>query len=568
MKGSSRLGLFICRCGKGISNVVDTSELASRAAGVPGVAFCEEHPSLCLKEGLEYLRETIGRGDMDKVIIAACTPRTHEGIFLPVISSAGIDWRMVEMVDIREGCAWIHAEDPRAATQKAWNLLRMGIARAQLLEPFRDAVLRIHPVALVVGGGPVGMKAAMAISQKGFSVHLIDRGRELGGLLRRISRIYPTNEEASMMLSNLKQGVEGDPNIEVRLSTRIHALHGYVGNFTVCLIGPKGEERLRVGAIILATGAQIFYPKGLYRYGELPNVITQLELERAFKEGRTKDAEDVVFIQCVGSRDTERPYCSAICCPITLKNALLLRKGNPSGTVFVLYRDIMAPGIDLENRYQEAKDFGVRFLRYDPSRPPSIKGEARARGVLVYDVAMGREVGLSADLVVLSTPLVPSKDNKEMVRMLRMRGGPNGFFADRSLMEAGRSVLDGIYTCGSARWPASIYEGMIQAEAVSARAASLFGRARIRTDELGMVPGSGILHAFVNEEACYGCGTCVKTCPYEACTLQQMKDRGISRVDKTRCKGCGSCVAACPSGAIQQVGFTDGQILPMIQAAF
>jgi heterodisulfide reductase subunit A len=535
---------------------VDVPAVVEYARTLPRVAHAENNLYSCSEEGLSSLKQSIHEHDLNRVIVASCTPRTHEPLFKNACEEAGLNRYLFEFVNIREHCSWIHGRAEEAATDKAKRLIRMGVAKACLLEPQEEAESGVVPVALVIGGGIAGMTAALNLAHQGFSVHLVEREPQLGGRLPRIKRLCPSDEDSGGFVDPIIQEVEGQEQITLHLQATVKEASGYVGNFQITVTAEDGERWFDVGTIVVATGADVLVPDGLYGYGRFSNVLTQLELEERLRT-QPPLVSDAVFVNCVGSRIPERPYCSRVCCMTSLKNATYLKQHNPDAHVYVLHRDLLTYGVAFEQYYRQAMEAGVRFLRYDPEHPPRVVGNDKAEEVVVRDALRGQEVELDADLVVLTTPLVPNADNAAISQLLKVPLSESGFFLEVHVkLRPVEFATDGVYVCGTARWPADVSESISQAYAASSKAAIPM-RAGVVTAEA--------ITAFSDPALCTGCGACVAVCPFNAIELQaQAGGQHAASVNVVQCKGCGGCVAACPSKAMQQRGFTDRQVLGMI----
>lgn len=572
MEDGIRVGVFVCHCGTNIGGVVDVPAVVEYARTLPHVAHAEDNLYSCSEEGLSSLKQSIREHRLNRVVVASCTPRTHEALFKDACEEAGLNRYLFEFVNIREHCSWIHSRAGEAATEKARRLVRMGVAKACLLEPQQEAESEVIPAALVIGGGIAGMTAALNLARQGMRVHLVEKEAQLGGRLRRINRLCPTDEEATRLIEPVVREVEEHRRISLYMPATVKEVSGYVGNFQVTVAaggmrgcgGVGGERTFDVGTVIVATGANVLQPIGLYGYGQFPNVLTQLELEEVlvnWETGRLVNWETgkVVMINCVGARIPERPYCSRVCCMTSIKNATRLKERNPEARVYVLHRDLLTYGVEFERYYRRAMEAGVRFLRYEPEHPPRVVGDGRAETVVVWDALRGRELHLPVDLVVLTTPLIPGQDNETISRLLKVPLGESGFFLEAHIkLRPVEFATDGVYVCGTARWPADVSESTAQAYAASSKAAIPM-RAGVVTAEA--------ITAFSDPARCAGCGTCVVTCPFNAIELQiancELRNQ-VAWVNVVQCKGCGSCVAACPNGAMQQRGFTDQQVLRMM----
>ena len=555
---SPRIGVFVCHCGINIGAYVNVPDVVEYAKQLPNVVHAERNLFTCSEEGISAIKKGIKQYNLNRVIVASCTPRTHEPLFRAACQEAGLNKYLFEFVNIRDQCSWVHMRQPQKATQKAKDLIRMGVAKSRLLQPLEEIEMKVTPSALVIGGGVVGMEAALNLANQGFDVHLVEKEPQLGGTLRSVAKLYPTNQEAAKLVKPLVEQVKKHPRIKAHLSSKVKQVTGFIGNFQVYLDG-KEEEKFAVGTIVVAVGAEPLRPTGQYGYGKLPNVITQLELEERLKKGEPV-GENVVMINCVGARVPERTYCSRICCMTAIKNASLIKEANPKARVWILHRDLMTYGVDYESYYRKAMELGVRFIRYSLEKPPEVVGDEKAEKIKVYHELWRKEIELPCDTLVLTTPLVPSKDNQDISKMLKVSLDEFGFFLEAHLkLRPVEFAMDGIYICGSARWPTDVTEGISQAYAAASKAAG-----PLRT---GYVKAEAI-NAFVNEEECSGCGVCEVLCPFQAIELQDRDGKRVSHINEAVCKGCGTCGAACPSGAISMHHFTDEQILAQVEALF
>ena len=554
-----RIGVFVCHCGINIGAYVNVPEVVEYVKQLPNVVHAERNLFTCSEEGISAIKKGIRECDLNRVIVASCTPRTHEPLFRAACEEAGLNKYLFEFVNIRDQCSWVHMREPEKATEKAKDLIRMGVAKARLLEPLEEIEIKVAPSALVIGGGVVGMEAALNLAKQDFEVHLVEKEPELGGTLRGINKLFQTNQEARILVKQLVEQVKNHPRINTHLSSKLKEVTGFIGNFDVNL-GKKGEEnKFNVGTIIVAIGAEELKPTGQYGYGKMANALTQLELEEYMKKGEPL-GQNVVMINCVGARVPERTYCSRICCMTAIKNASLIKEANPEAKVWILHRDLMTSGVDSESHYRRAMELGVRFVRYSLEKPPEVIGDGKAERVKVYHELWKREIELPCDMLVLTTPLVPSEDNKTISKMLKVSLDEFGFLLEAHLkLRPVEFAMDGIYICGSARWPTDVTEGVSQAYAAASKAAGPL--------RMGYVKAEAI-NASVDEDACSGCGICELLCPFQAIELQPRDDKRVSHVNEALCKGCGTCGAACPSGAITMHHFTDEQILAQVEALF
>jgi len=557
-----RIGVFICHCGTNIGGIVDVPQVVEYAKNLPYVVHAEANMYTCSEEGISSIKHAIKEYDLNRVVVASCTPRTHQPLFRNACADAGLNPYLFEFVNIREHCSWIHMKNRREATEKAKELVKMGVAKARWLDAQEEFESEVYPAAMVIGGGVAGMSAALNLANQGFEVHLVEKEPELGGRLLKLNRIFTINKDPSELVESVVKAVEGHSKIRLHMPAVVKAASGYIGNFDISVDEGGKEVSFKVGVIIVATGAQVLKPE-LYRYGELANVLTQLDLEQRLKDGKLGEFQNVVMINCVGARIPERPYCSRVCCMTAIKNAALMKEINPEAKVYVLYRDLMTYGVEFEEYYRDAKEAGVRFIRYTPSNLPQVIGAERVESVKAYDELMGMELELPCDLLVLATPLIANDDNEELSKMLKVPIGDGGFFLEAHIkLRPVEFAMDGIYVGGSCRWPADIRESIAQGYAAASEAAIPLRQGLVKVEAIT---------ATVDPKICKGCGTCALVCPFDAIELKESEIRGlegkiVSEVNTALCKGCGLCAAACPNGAIQQRGFTDTQLLSMVNA--
>ncbi len=549
MASKRKVICILCRCCGEISDVLDLDSLKNMLTDHPSVSSVEILDCLCL-DAVEDLSEKIRQSGSGKALIAACSPLARGHSILRGLEQRGLHPADLELVDIREGCAWIHKGKPEGATGKARDLINMGLASLVRKEDSEDTNTLSRHEVMVVGAGPAGLAAAASLGQLGIKVHLVERSKRPGGLLNLISRVAPDETTPGEKLAPYLKEVEENAGITYYPLARIASAEGTVGDFAIRLQVDGTEHMIHAGAVIIATGAQALLPQGLYRYKELKGVLSAIELERHLKAGPVK-ARRIVFIQCVAARDQARPYCSAICCPVSLKNAMGLRKGNPEAEVYILHRDIICPGSALEQYYRRTMAEGIRFIRFEEQNPPVIEGTDHVQAVHVYDAATGIMRELDTDMVVLSTPLAAHKDPHGLARMLGLTRDHLGFFEVQPLMHPVETTVPGIFICGSARWPVLADRAITQGEAAAMKAFCLVSGQEITALGLSQFRGEKFAIARVDREACTGCGNCVHICPFEACTLEPVNGASKSRVDPMHCTGCGTCVAVCPNGSIQ-----------------
>ena len=562
-----RIGVFVCHCGANIGRVVNVPEVTEYASGLEDVVCASDNLYTCSDAGLREIKESIKEHSLNRVVVASCTPRTHEPLFRTTCQEAGLNKFLFEFVNIRDQCSWVHAQEPEKATEKAKDLVRMGVAKSRLLEPMEDIEIDVLPVAMVIGGGIAGMSAALSLADMGISSYLVEREPQLGGMLNKLYALYPSHIKAEEFINPVKEAVLSNPKIEVMTSAQIKDIHGFIGSYDVEVQQDDTVKSLKVGAIVVATGSKVHIPEGQYGYnGE--NVITQLELEQKLgevdmrreasdmrQESPVSSLKSVVMIQCVGARSEERQYCSRICCTVAVKNSVLLKEVNPSAQVFVLFRDIQTYTSSFEDYYFAARDRGVVFIRYSKDRPPEITDSI----VRVYDELLGVQLGIPYDLLVLSTPLVSHDDAKELATMLKVPLDENGFFLEAHVkLRPVDFATDGIYLAGCAHWPAHVGEVVSQAQAAASRAAIPLLNGSVRAEPI---------IANVNEELCIGCELCESLCPFKAIQMEMTETGRKARVITASCKGCGACGAACPQRAISMQHFTNAQIEAQIDAS-
>lgn len=551
---SPRVGVFVCRCGKDIGGVVDVPALVEYAKGIPGVAYAEEDAFACSTTGLERIEDAIRSNNLERVVVAACTPRTHEVVFQSVLERAGLNKYLVEMANIREQCSWVHREEPGKATNKAKDLMRMAVAKARLLSPWEDPEVKQNPNVLVIGGGISGMSSSLSLADLGFHVHLVEKEAELGGMLRRLHKLSPTMRDSSEVLEHMIKLVGNNPNIEVHRSSKVKSITGAIGSFEVESEGAE-IEAFNVGRVIVAIGADILRPQGLYGYGRDERIITQLDLEKMLRNGGVSGVGTVVMIQCAGSRCDERPYCSRICCNTALKNAQILKELNRNIDVYILYRDLQTYGIESSALELNAKRDGVKLIKYQDDEPPVVTPGEESVAVRVFSPTINEEMEFNADLVVLSTPLVPTEGAPEISKMLRLPLDAFGFFREAHQLSPLDFATEGVYVCGTARAPKDAVESISEGLGVGSKAAeNRFSHRR----------GRGAAFAEIDEKKCSGCGICIELCPYNAIRKDEL---GISRADSFLCGGCGVCAASCPERAVTMHHFTDDQLEAQILAA-
>ncbi len=563
-----RIGAFICHCGINIGGVVKVPEVVDYAKTLPNVVYATDNLYTCSSDTQELIKEKIKEHRLNRVIVASCTPRTHEPLFRSTIEEAGLNPFLFELANIREQCSWIHMREPEDATEKAKDLLRMAVARTSLLEPQAIITKDVIPAALVIGAGVSGMSSAKIIADKGFKVYLVERDCSVGGFIKNLKSIRTHGDyeqDTKEIINELEESIRVQENIELLASTEIKEVIGSIGEFSVTLQGDT-EQTVNVGTIIVATGGTELKPVGYYGYGEIESVLTQTELEELIHEGNLNEGGTFVMINCVGAREKEgRTYCSAICCGETLKNAKALKEKYPHSSVVVLYRDLRVFGAG-EEYYHAIRDSGVRFLRYDPDNPPEVTQLADDKTqVKVFDTLLETTFVIPADKVILSTPLI-AHNNKALAEMLKVPTDSQGFFLEAHVkLRPVEFATDGIYLAGTAQGPKNIEESIAHAQAAAAKA--------LIPLVLGYVESEPIV-GVVDPEACVGCEFCVDVCQFGAISMEEVESEELAfikefkaEINPALCKGCGTCSSECQVGAIRMQHFTDDQILSMVHAA-
>ncbi len=557
-----RIGVFVCHCGANIGRVVDVPAVVDYALTLPHVVYAQEQLFSCATNSAQEITDMVQEKGLNRVVVAACSPRTLEPLFRDTLREAGINQYYYDMANIREHDSWVHAKEPEAATQKAKDITRMSVARAAFLEPLQEIDLPVNKAALVVGGGVAGMTCALSMAEQGHHVHLLEKGSELGGVARRL-RSTLDGVDVQRYVGELVRRAHRHPLIHVYMEAEITEATGYVGNFVTRVRSERGASEIRHGAAVIATGAAEYRPAE-YGYGEHDQVVTQLELEERIAAGdeALSEARSVVMIQCVGCRNEERDYCSRICCSHAVKNALNLKAWNPEVDVTILFRDMRTYGI-LEDAYREASERDVKFIGYEPENPPQVEAaESEGRPVVrvgATDPILGRGLAMDADLLVLSAAVIPREDNPEIAKAFKVSLGPDGFFKEAHVkLRPVEFSAEGVYLCGMAHYPKHLSETINQAYGASGRALTLLSH--------DIVTVSGAV-CEVEEKKCMGCGACVDACTYSAIELRETKQGKKAVVNPVICKGDGLCNAKCPTGAIVLKHFTDDELRSQIDAA-
>ncbi len=553
-----RIGVFVCHCGTNIGGVVDVEAVAEYVRTLPFVEYATTNLYTCSQDTQDQIAQIIQEKGLNRVVVAACTPKTHEVLFQQTLQAAGLNKYLFEFANIRNHASWVHKKDPALATQKSKELVRMAVAKAACLEPLSEAELEIEPTALVLGGGIAGMSAARALSAQGYPVHLVERETALGGQVRSLHETW-RGEDIQAETDRLIEEVMCDANIAVHLDTTLENVEGFVGNFVSTLKTGEASKRIEHGVAIIATGAKPHVPTE-YLYGKDVRILTHQELDRRFiaKDAALAQLDSAAFIQCVGSREPGRPYCSRVCCTHTVQSALQLKTLNPEMKVYVLYRDIRTYG-ERERLYQKAREAGVIFIRFGLENKPVVAAGTDGLEITVTDHVLQRPVRIRAGLLTLATAIEPM-ENASLGQQFKVSVNHDGFFLESHVKLAPSDfATDGVFLCGMAHYPKPIDEAVAQAQAAASRATTLLARQKISI--------SGNV-AWVKPDDCSGCGTCVDVCPYNAPSfLADGPYAGRSEINPMLCKGCGLCVASCRSGAIHLKGFDQNQVMVQIAEA-
>ncbi|MBI4946899.1 MAG: FAD-dependent oxidoreductase [Bacteroidetes bacterium] len=576
-----RVGVFVCHCGRNIGGVISVPEVVGYVKTLPDVVHAEDNLFTCSAESGEKIKQAINEHNLNRVIVASCTPRTHEPLFQSIIQEAGLNPYLFEMANIRDQCTWVHMHEPKLALQKAKDLVRMAVAKARFLEPLYKRKVKIYRDALVIGGGVSGITSAINLAEQYFEVYLLEKSDTLGGNLKQVKFLL-NGDDPQKKLNSLIDMVKHHPKIHIFTNSQIVKIDGSVGNFSTEFKSDGNVHTINHGVVIVATGAEEYKPTE-YMYGQDKKIITQTELEENLAKGsrqlsgQTTNHESsvatpqrgtrhkqqtVVMIQCVGSRDEKRPYCSRICCQQAIKNALLIKEKSPDTDVFILYRDIRTYGFN-EGYYTKAREKDVRFIAYNADKKPEVEKINGQLKVSVYNPVLDAKVNIKTDLLILSTGVIPRDDAKDLAQKLKVPLTKDGFFLEAHMkLRPVDFANDGVFLCGLAHFPKTVDESIAQSLAASSRASTIISKEKI---ELAAVISN------VVDENCDGCAYCIDPCPYKALTLfEYMREGSIKKtveVDELKCKGCGTCMATCPKKGIYVRNFTLEHITAQVEAA-
>ena len=557
-----RIGVFVCHCGTNIGGVVDVPDVVEYAKTLPNVVYAENNLYTCSNDTQDKIKEKILEHNLNRVIVASCSPRTHEPLFRNTMREIGLNPYLFEMANIRDQCSWVHMGEHEKATVKSKDLVRMAVAKSRLLEPLEEGKVGVTRSALVIGGGLSGITSALEIANQDYDVYLVEKENKLGGNLNRIHYLIDKKEKPQEKLKSLIDEVKRHEKIHLFTGAEIKDIDGSIGNFTTKISVNGDIKEFKHGVVIVATGAKEYKPDK-YLYGEDKRVMTQLELEEKICSSKSFSPDTVVMIQCVGSRDEERPYCSRICCTDAVKNALKIKEISPDTNVYILYRDIRTYGFR-ESYYSEAREKGVIFLRHEDNQKPEVSVDNGSLKIKVFEPVMGMPLTINSDLLVLSAAIVPDEENNKTIgQFLKVPLTQDKFFLEAHMkLRPVDFSTEGVFLCGLAHSPKSIEESIIQAEAAAARASTILSKDTIDLD--GNI-------SFVVDENCDGCAYCIEPCPYKAITLIEfMKDGAVKKtveVNESICKGCGCCMATCPKKGVYVKGFKLEQISAQVEAA-
>jgi len=551
-----RVGVFVCHCGTNIGGVVDVPSVRDYAECLPSVAYAEANMFTCSQDTQEKIKDAIKTHKLNRVVVASCSPRTHESLFRETLRESGLNKYLFEMTNIRDQCSWVHRQEPEKATEKAKDLVRMAVAKASLLEPLEEIKIGLTQEGLVIGGGIAGMTAALELAHQGFPVHLVEKNKELGGNARYLSVTW-AGEDITEFTRGIVQQVKDHPLIKLYVGSVVADAQGFVGNFRTTIKSEQATEIVEHGTVVIATGAQQFKPEE-YEFGKHPMVFLSLDFEQTLNRHPQKleSTKTAVFIQCVGSREPQRPYCSKICCTQSIQNALRLKKINPKMNVYILYREIRTYG-KREALYREARSRGIVFIRYCLEEKPDVEIRENRLQVIVMDQALRIPLQIDADVLVLASAIIPN-DSITVAKHYKTSVNQDNFFAEAHVkLRPVDSSTDGVFIAGLCHSPKPLEESIAQAKAASARAAKILMKEQLEIEPIVSV---------VDAEKCSGCGTCERVCPWDAIHVVEIDGVQIAQTNTASCKGCGVCAASCPSKAVDMSHFRQEQVREQIYA--
>jgi len=557
MGNTPRVGVYICHCGINIAATVDVAAVAAYASNLPGVVISRDYTYMCSDPGQAMIKDDIASLNLNRVVVASCSPLMHEPTFRACIASAGLNPYCFEMANIREQCSWVHPQSERV-THKAMQLVASAVAKVVRLEELQLRHVPVTPAALVIGGGIAGIQAALDFGDAGFDTTLVERAAQLGGHLVQWQRTFPTLQPVAEMLQPLLERTMQHPHISVFTEAELVNMQGYIGNFLADIKQGEQVTQVPAGVIVVATGFEAFdaHLKPEFGYGVYPQVITTLDFERLAAGELTVNGhkpQKVAFIQCVGSRDPScgHSYCSRVCCMVTAKQAYTVREQLPDAEITVFYMDVRAFGKGFEEFYDRVREEGVLYRRGNPS-------EINRRGervvVRAEDTLLGEPIELEADLVILAVGMTPRASAPAISSLLKLARSPDGFFMEaHPKLRPVDTAIAGVFLAGTCQGPKDVTETIAQARAAAAAGMIPLLRGQVQVDAAT---------ARIDEELCSGCGQCARACSFEALSLHPVT--GVMRVNSVLCQGCGACAAACPSGAIDLRQYRFAQILAQV----
>jgi heterodisulfide reductase subunit A len=552
-----KVGVFVCHCGTNIAGVVNVPEVVEYTKTLPNVVYAENNLYTCSADTCERIKDIIIEKGLNRLIVASCTPRTHEPLFMDTMKQAGLNPYLFEMANIRDQCSWVHMQQPALATLKSKDLIRMAVAKVKMNENLYPQFVPVTKAALVIGGGTAGMTAALELAGQGFDVHLVEKEKETGGLTRNIH--FSSDGDIAKKLEDLEASVKNHPKIKLYLNSEVASIEGSVPNFESVIKTGEEENEIKHGIIIVATGAREYKPTE-YLYEENKNVLTQTEFEEQLSNGGI-NGKDIVMVQCVGSREEPRDYCSRVCCTVAIKNAMKMKELNPDANIYILHKDIRSYGF-YEKLYRESREKGVVYIRFDENKP-TVSTKNGKLNVSVKDRLLDMDLDLAADLVVLSAAIEAPETNTDLGKLLKVPLTKHGFFMEAHMkLRPVDFATDGVFVCGTAHSPKNVPESILQAMAASTRAGVILSQDEIEIEPRISVP---------IDANCDGCAFCIEPCPYNAITLIEYMKKGALKktvdVDITLCHGCGTCMATCPKQGIFVRNFKLEQLGAMVEAA-
>lgn len=560
-----RIGVFICHCGHNIAGTIDVEAVAKKGESLPHVEYSTHFMFMCADSGQQLIKEKIAEHNLNRVVVASCSPRMHEPTFRKVVEEADLNRYLFEQVNLREHVSWCHMREPVAATEKAMDLVRMAVARAALLQSLPIKTVEVEPVTLVVGGGVTGLRASLDVADRGFNVVLVEKDSELGGHVAKLASVYPTAEKGTTLTEGLIKRVNKHPQIKVLTDSKVTDLDGYIGNFDIKIETKGAEETHRVGTIIVATGIEPFKPKGYYAYGEHPDILTLAEVEEMRLKGDVlrpsngKPPKTLAYIGCVASREAGvkgHEHCSRVCCTAVAKSAGEMK--DLTDEVVILYEDLRTYGRGHEAIHREARHKHVIYSKFPPEKKPKVEVVGEKIQLHWHGVFSDDNLVFEPDMLVLASAMVPPEGIDEVAKTFSLTRSPDGFFNPEHVKLAPLTThTAGVMIAGGAQAAKSAAEAITDASGAAAKAVGLMARGEVEIESTV---------SNVIEELCSSCHTCVTACPYGAISMDESKDPPIALVTEAKCHGCGTCAAACPSSAIVMLHSTNDQIMAMVEA--